>query len=246
MTTNHPGPKPALRRYWAVAVALVIGLASTGSLTALLWRSAQQADQTRFDMQTHLVLALFNAEVEKYEQAVGRIAEFFNQEEMPSQNAWLQLMDRLKLYSHYPSLLEAGYGVLQKGSELMQPSPILRQAIPANCVFPAHLLPERTYMPLLYMKVQPPLNPYSLGFDLLENARREGTFGNTICSSWYRNSFAVTLRMSLGLGGVPTNISGFYMVRAVYDSDLPLETSPLPNEDSKSFQDRMLLSRNAV
>jgi signal transduction histidine kinase len=244
MNTNYSAKKEAtLRSYWPVAAALIIGLGASAGLSMLLWRNAQQADQNRFNMLTHLVRALFDDKVEKYEQVLGMMREFFNHEELPTQMAWQQLLNRVKPGSHYQSLLEEGYGSLQTGAQLMHPSPALLEAMATNCVLSPNLLSNETYLTLLYAKVQPPLNAYNTGLGPLDQPRLARTLRVTMSESSYRNSFSVSRRMSLGLGGAPTNIYGFYMARAVFDPSLPLETPLRPNEMEFNFFDRLTKER---
>ena len=191
-------------------------------------------------MLTHLVLSLFDTRVEKYEQVMGMFRDFFYYEKLPSQTAWGQMLDRVKPLGHYQSLLEVGYGISLRGSELLNPSPALVQTLPTNCVFPEKLQPEEKYETVLYAKVYPPLKPYALGFDL----RDEPALGPTHSNADYRNSLTVTPRVPLGLRGAATNLSGFYMLRTVYDESLPVETPMRPGEKAYDFFGRMTVERN--
>jgi signal transduction histidine kinase len=243
MARNRHGIRINLYNFAPITAALVIGLAGTLILTVALRRGAERADQTRFEMLTGLVHALYDARIEKYEQGLGAVREFFNQGGFPSQLEWSQLLDRLKPLSHYISLLEVGCGIYLTGSQLANPEPALGKAMPTNCVFPARLLPEEKNLIVLYRKSYPPLKAYAPGFNLLDASRFDITLWQTIHHSINRNSFALTSRIPLGLGGASTNVSGFYMVRSLFDSSLPLETSIRPNEEARDFQDRLLYER---
>ena len=82
--------------------------------------------------------ALYDDKVEKYEQVVTMIRDFFYHERLPSQKAWGQELDRLKLHSHYPSLVEAGCAVDLTTAEFLRPPAELLRAMPENCPLPAN------------------------------------------------------------------------------------------------------------
>ena len=212
-------------RYWPTAVVLVAGLALTSSLAWLLWRQAQQTDQTRFDTLTHFMQERLDDQIEKYEQGLALIREFFVQNELPTQSQWQQLLERLKLTVNCPGLVALGYVPRLTGEPLAPFSPSVLETGASGFALTSVLRPELPYRPVPYLKTMPPVHPphsavYLNPLDL------EPQFTN----ARDRNAVSATRRMPLSPPGAPADLYGFCIIQPVYDAGLPVET-PFPDEE---------------
>jgi signal transduction histidine kinase len=229
--------KPTAYRYWPIAAVFSIGLAGTALLAGILRHHTQHVDQTRFNTMTHFVQELLDDRVEKCEQALGLMRELFNLVELPSQVEWRQLLDRIKLPTNNPGLVQVGYAPRLTSAQLAAPSSALRAAMGTNFIRPEPLGQTRVCMPVLYLTSQPPLLPSPTGFclettlvkPLINNARD-------------RNANAASRCLPLGLPQPSGAMEGFYLLQPVYDPNLPVDTQ-IPDEDTTLAFQRLVKGR---
>ena len=227
-------------KYRTVLVVACIGFAGTFWLTNMLWDHAQRTDQIRFNTLSHFMQERLDDRVEKYEQCVSILREYFLYHEYPTQIGWRQMVDRLKLSVNYKAMVEVGYAPKLKNVHLSQPASNLIEAINGGFSLRKQLQPGEVYIPVLYRAVLPPLGYTNIGDNLGD------TLGERMFNSEIRNAISITRRVPLGLAEMPpsdTNRVGFYMMHTVYDDKLPVEVPQQPQESYKDFMDRLIKQR---
>ena len=226
------------RRYGPSLAALFIGLAATVALFAIQWRHAARVDQVRFDTLTHFMQERLDDRMEKYEQTVVLVREFFIRNGLPSRTQWLQLVDRLRLPLNCPGIQGLGYAPRLVGRQLDSPSPNLRAALGENTVNFAKVGAEEVIWPVLYWYAKPPLPDPPMGFDLHHSTLP------WILAEWSagHNALHVTGRLPGGASEPPFDLAGFCMVHTVLEGDSSLA---MPFGPGENFADTWNRQANA-
>ena len=229
------------RRYWPSLTAILIGLAGTAALFTAQWRSAGQADQVRFDTLTHFMQERLDDRVEKYEQMVVLVREFFIRNDLPSRTQWLQLVGRLRLPLNYPGLHGLGYAPRLTGRQLRSPSPDLLSVLGDGALSRSNPVADEVIWPVLYWYPKPPLQDPPMGFDLSRSAlpwRQAELSAN-------HNAMHVTGRLPGGEPEPPFDTPGFCMVHTVLDATAPLSLPSAPGETLSDVWNRDAAARVA-
>ncbi len=90
-------------------LVVALGMGATGFACWWTWREAERRDRERFGAHVEAARQLFDAETEKYEQALNGVREWMGWVETPSLAEWENRLDRMDIRGTFPGVARIGY-----------------------------------------------------------------------------------------------------------------------------------------